>query len=229
MQNNYQLFYAGYAATMPSMYFNRVLMVSQYAQHHDPAVKNIFTSQFNYLRELGAPNVQLIKKAVDIAGAFEIGTKPMPRLPDDYFDWIKFYNEGFEKKFEITSTEYHSFTFARKAAEAMVNLGLMQTAIILSSHSNKNINLFPDIEKWIKEFSSITLLMFAPSVMLIRTTGKNCFEELKTLIEKGSEELGQLNIKQANEEGIAKFTSKVDSLLHDINVSFQTCVAALKD
>src|SRR3989344_1441086 len=226
--NNFQIFYAGYAATMPSMYFNRVLMVSQFAQHSNEDVKAAMTGQFNYLREQGGPNVQLIKKAVDIAGTFEIGTKPMPRLPDDYFDWIKFYTEGFEKKFEITSTEYHSFIFARKATEAMVNLGLMQTALILTTHSKKNINLFADIEKWIKELSSITLLMFAPSIMLIRSTGKNCFEELKTLIVNGADELSQLNITQANEEGITKFTDKVDSLLHEINMLFQTCATALK-
>ncbi len=229
MQNNYQIFYAGYAATIPSMYFNRVLMVSQFAQHPDEEVRKAFQSQFNYLRGEGAPNVQLIKNAVDIAGVFEIGTKPMPRLPEEYFEWIKFYVDGFEKKFEITSTEYHSFTFARKTAEVMVNLGLMQTAILLTTQSQKKTNLFSSVEKLVAEFNSITLLMFAPTVMLVRATGKHCFDELKDLIVNGGEELSQLKIASANDDNIAKFTSKVDSLLHEINLSFQTCVSALKE
>jgi hypothetical protein len=225
----YTKFYLGYSVCMPSLYFNRVLLVSKYTQHPDEQTRQVIAGQFNLLREQGRDNVTLIKKSVEIAENMGLATKPLPKFPNDYFDWHSHFVSSYESKFVVTTVEYHCFFFARKVTEAMVNLSLIQTALIITTGSEDKINLFQEINERVKELKIIAEMIQVPTIMLIRNTGNDCFEKLKlTVIAVGLEleKLAQINSRDTT--AVDTFTSKTDFSLQDIDVQFKACVEVLK-
>ncbi len=229
MENNYYTkFYLGYTVTMPSLYFNRVLLVSKNVEHPDEEAKKVIMGQFGLLREQGRENVMLIKKSVEIAEAFGMGTMPLPKFPNDYFEWYAHFVKTYETKFEVTTVEYHCFFFARKVTEVLVNLSLIQTAIIITTESKDKINLFQEVNSWVKEMNLFAVLLMAPVIMLERHARKGCFEQLKNSIIAVASELGNMPLADSKDANVEKFTNKVDSSLQNLNTEFKVCVEALK-
>src|ERR1700749_478588 len=125
MSQRFCLFYAGYTASAPSLYFNKVVLLNSYLQEYQEStwLKNLSQqlSDESYTTDAD------IKTALSSADYFKLEVMPQPSVPDAYFNWLKDYIAVFEEQFPLTRIEHYYFFYARKIAEMLLHLGMVHT------------------------------------------------------------------------------------------------------
>lgn len=221
------LFYTGYAATMPGIYFNRVLLISQNIQNPDEKIKQAMLDYFEMLKTQGGDNVRLITLAADNCRKLGIDIKPLPKFPNDFFDWQADLVKGFNEKFGPVSLEYHCFHFALGATMALVNLSLIQSALVLGLKSEGRFNILKDVAVWIKEFDQFLFRVRVPSVFLENKTNLSVFKETYNVLERCQTDLTPKIPTSFDKDSVDTFTALLDLYLKETGEQIKKCVGEL--
>jgi len=175
MSQRFTLFYAGFTAYMPALYFSQLEFIDL-CKTEENEVVNKYISEFSIsLKDKVYENNAHIKTAVSIAEHLEIKTLPNPLTYEDYFNWLSNYSDCFEKEFPMGRIDHYYFLFARKTAEILCNLGLLSTYIELTVSTHASLNLSKKIEKCLKDIEYILFKLMAAAALLSSEPRQNYF------------------------------------------------------
>lgn len=151
MSNSKGAFLAAYYIVYPATYFNKVLMVSELAQHPNPTVAAARDQWMKELKESGGQFVMQIKEAIKIAENFGIAYPPLPRFPEEYFNWVSELTQNFNQKFPSQSKEGLAFQLGFDLANTASNLSIMYASLFLQKETANVIDKTAQVQHLIKD------------------------------------------------------------------------------
>jgi hypothetical protein len=163
------LFLASYYSTKAAVYFNRVLLVSNLAQHPDPRVSALREVFFQKLRDSGRYYVENIKQANEIYLEMNLPALDLPRLPNDYFAWLSEFRANLRNTTTDQSNEQLIIDYAFYMASISTDLALLNWSKQLHLEAPLATNQFEQIESSINDIKN-TKFNWAAFAMLL---GKN--------------------------------------------------------
>ena len=160
-------FSAIYFARQASTYFNRVLMVSTIIENKKS--KAMGESLFDYLKENGQEYVNNLRFADSIYNSMRLPKLELPKVPDDYFIWIKDFSENMKQGLAPNSPEEHLYSLAANLGNLHCSASVLSWALLIHANENQAINQEETIKKMIVDIKSSKFVFAAPAMLL----GKN--------------------------------------------------------
>src|SRR3954469_10105898 len=102
MNQRLNLFFAGYCAYNPALYYGHKSLEHEFSTSEDDIVrKQMQLLSGSFKEEMFNPETDL-KNAITIAKKFDINTLKQPVDHATYFDWRENYTEQFESQFPMS-------------------------------------------------------------------------------------------------------------------------------
>ena len=219
-------FIASYLSTQSATYFNRVLIVSSLAQHPDDKVVEIRESFFESLKSGGKQYINNIIQANHIYTEMDLAELDLPRLPEDYFNWV----EAFRKNLRATTTDQSAeqliIDYAYHMGSICTDLALLAWALYMHLHAPAAPNQIPQIENSIADsqrsktiWSSTAMLLGQKEELHVMWTEWKTLNDLLNqlyafdLINKPENQEAALNFADAL---LPKFHETVDKLIESL-------------
>ncbi len=203
---------AGYYIAYPGTYFNKVLIISELAQHPDIKVAAVRDRWMQELKESGGQFVNQIGEAVKIANHFEVGAPPMPKFPNEYFDWAGGIYKAFKAKLLHGSSEVLAFDQGFHLANIASNCNIIKACLHLQLETNGVIEKTELINHLIIDSLNSDLLLGGGAILLSRSLNNGkIHEDWKLMSDKLKVNLSGFLPKMENEQ-IKEFIEKTDQV-----------------
>lgn len=165
---NKRLFMAGYYMAYAVTYFNKVLIVSQLSAFTDKETVATRDKMMVELKESGSQFVTMIKEASNIASFLQIGTPPLPKFPDDYFNWVSATIKAFDNKYPVMTVEGMLFHTGFDLGNIGSNCSIINTCFEIENQTNLTINKTDQIQLLIKDIFNSDYILAGRSLLLAR-------------------------------------------------------------
>lgn len=221
-----KLFLASYLSTDASTYFNRVLIVSNLAQHPDPKVSEFRESFFQSLRNTGRQYVENIQHANSIYRELNLPELELPRFPDDYFTWVDKFRKYLRGTAPEKSEEQWIVDYGFYMASLCADLSILIWSLNLHLYALEAPEQLTQIEKTISD-SNNTKFLWAGTALLLGQNNNLRFlwEEWQSL----NNLLEQLFTKAdvSNRNKLVETLSFLEALLPKFHEKFEIIVQKL--
>jgi hypothetical protein len=229
MSQRFSLFYAGFTANAPALYFNQLLFLDSCVESEDEFVLKTIPKFSKSIREKEDEYHSYIKTAISIANHFEIETLPQPVYSKDYFDWLTHYVDMIERQFPMARIDHYYFLYARKVAEILSNIGLLKTYIDILLDVNQQMDLSKKIEKCLKDTEFILFKLMAAAALLSSEPRQNYFNVFYRLINQEFQPFAKVDVAALQEADLMSLNVKLDDYRIIVNDGFKKCVGMLKE
>ena len=229
MSQRFTLFYAGFTAYAPALYFNQLELIASCKNDEDEAVENYISTLSKEVGDKEFESISHLKTAISIAGSMEIEILPQPFNFEDYSAWLNHYTTCFEKEFPMGRIDHYYFLFARKISEISVNLGLLNTYVDLMTSSKGSMDLSRKIEKCLKDIEYILFKLMAAAALLSSEPRQNYFNVYYRSLCQEYLPFKDIDTKALEEADLKKlhgFAQDFDLVVMD---GFKKCIGLLKE
>lgn len=228
MTQRFNLFYAGFTAYLPALYFNRLWLASRYASGGEGELPCVRTLRQDTEQQWDEYLTHL-KTAESIADHFQIVLLQRPRNFSDYFSWLTHLTEQFEKQFPMSRIDHYYFLYARKLAEIICNSALIATYADLHVDSGGQLNMHSGIEKCLRDNEYILFKLVASSALLSSEPRHLFFNSNYKKINDDFQEFRHLNPVEMEAEALRKLGSRMNAYSLNVMEGFKGCIGALKE
>lgn len=229
MSQRFNLFYAGYTAYLPSLYFGELAFLNSCEQEETETLRLCANSRLKICVHDEPENVSHVKTAMSIANHFKVETLPMPTGHKDYFEWLSHYTDTFEKQFPMSRIDHYYFLYARKVAEIMCNSGLTRMYVDVTLDINRQHDFTPKIEKCLKDSEYILFKLMAAAALLSSEPRQNYFNVYYREICNEFAVFKELNVAQMGDKELKDLNSSLLAFETSVTNGFKKCIALLKD
>jgi hypothetical protein len=229
MSQRFSLFYAGFTAYAPALYYHQLEFIDHCQDENDEAVRAYISELSSRLGESVYESDTHIKTAISLAEHFELEVSPRPDSPQDYFLWLGHYIESVERQFPMARIDHYYFLFARKVSEILCNLRLLKTYIDLQLRVEAAPDVSRKMDKCLKDTEYILFKLMAAAALLSSEPRQNYFNVYYKLL---CEKYIPLKGIEAHLLGKAEMTQLVKALeTYELVVmdGFKKCIALLKE
>lgn len=227
MSQRFCLFYAGYTASAPSLYFNKVVLFDNYLSQNSENRKLSKLSEQVY--DLKFESTSDLKTAISIADHFKLDVMPQPALPGDYFEWLKDYTAAFEEKFPLTRIEHYYFFYARKIAEMLSHVGMLHALAELAQCLNLQESVLRQMDTYLSETETLIFRNRAATALLSSEPRHSCFMALYNDINKEFEKFKAIDPLKLDAVSLKQFQKDLDDLKCKTLDGFKRCIGLLKE
>lgn len=227
MSQRFCLFYAGFAASAPSVYFNKMALFDQYLPLQNNIVQNEkFSNDLQYLRY---ENETSIRTAISIADYFKLSVLPEPVDSEEYFKWLKHYISVFEEQFPLTQIDHYYFLYARKIAEFLAHASLVSALADIALLSNDTVNLFYEIDKHLSELETVVFKTMAAAALLSSEPRHGYFRTFYAEVTTAFEKFKIVHASDLDKNGLKALQKDIEEFKYLILNGFKRCITLLKE
>ncbi len=229
MNHRFNLFYAGYTAYLPSLYYNQLSLVQNYQTQEDEEVRTFLTKLCDTLKQKEDGYDSYLKSAVRIAEDFELEIMPRPSSHTEYFTWLAHYTDTFERQFPMSRIDHYYFLYSRKLAEVYAHLGLIKFYIGLTLDLNNRLELKHRIDKSLKDAEYIIFKMMAAAALLSSEPRHHYFNAFYKLMSNDYKSFKEVNVQEMDEQQFKVLNQDVDKYQCTIEDGYNKCIGLLKE
>lgn len=227
MSQRFCLFYAGYTASAPILYFNKMALLTNWQPEENKQDNLRNLSQ--QVQDLNYESVCSIKTAISIADHFKVDVLPEPSVPDDYFKWLKDYTYAFEEQFPLTRIEHYYFFYSQKIAEILAHIGMISTLSELAQQLHLQENVLKQIDKYLSETEVLIFKNKAATALLSSEPRHSYFRKLYNEINANFEKFKTLKVLGFNTNDLQTLRENMEEFKFSILNGFKQCIVVLKD
>lgn len=229
MRQRFNLFYTGFTASLPSLYFSKLNLKDTFSQNEDDHLQSVLTRYFQSLSDEKPEYDSHLISALNLTRTFDIDGFQIPETSSEYFTWLDELVNEFDDHFPMGRIEHYYFLYSRKIAELIKNMGLIKTYVDIQILTKQSIDLSKKIENCIKDSEFIVFKLMAPSALLSSEGRQTCFNSLYKEINEEILNFKGIDPKQLNESELLNLKSKADHFHVLLMNGFKNCIAQLKD
>jgi hypothetical protein len=229
MSQRFSLFYAGFTAYAPALYFNQLAFINTYEAHEDELVRNCISEFSKTISDKEPECMTHIKTAISIAKGFEIETLPHPAAAKDFFAWLSHYVDTIERQFPMSRIDHYYFLYARKISEVLCSTGLIKTYVDMALALNTRIDLSKKIEKCLKDAEYIIFKLMAAAALLSSEPRQNYFIVYYRLLSQEFQGFKNIDLSELNDDGLKQLRANVEKYETVIMDGFKKCIGMLKE
>jgi len=227
MSQRFCLFYAGFAASAPSVYFNKMELLDQYLPLQNANGQNEkFSNDLQYLRY---ENDTSIKTAISIAGYFKLDVLPEPVDSEDYFKWLKHYINVFEEQFPLTQIDHYYFLYARKIAELLAHTVMVSALTELALVQKEPVDLFYEMDKHLSELETVIFKTMAAAALLSSEPRHGYFRAFYAEITSAFAQFKTIHASELDNSGLKALQKNMEAFKYLILNGFKRCIILLKE
>lgn len=223
------LFFAGYSAYAPSLYFNKLSFVNQYEGCQDPVLRHFSLCFSEELTESAYEQESNLRTANSLAAHFEIPVPGEPRNPVSYFEWLNSYVEGFEREFPMSRMDHYYFLYSRKLAEIFSNLGQAESFLRSEHQIRDHAFLMKKVNNCLKDSEYILFKLIASAALLSSEPRQNYFNTLYKQLNSGYDPFRGRNLSDMDIAGQQQLCADISSYRSSIKEGIKKCVSMLKE
>lgn len=229
MSQRFTLFYAGFTAYAPALYFSQLEFIEYCNNEKDDGLSAYITKFSNTLQDKEYESNTHLKTAISVAETLDLDILNHPQTFEDYFRWVSHYTESFEREFPMARIDHYYFLFGRKISEILNNLGLLKTYVDLTLSQEASLDLTKKIEKCLKDIEYILFKLMAAAALLSSEPRHNYFnvfyrsmcQEFNALKEIKLDDLKEQDLQHIN-----KLREDYDLLVME---GFKKCIGLLQE
>ncbi len=229
MSQRFTLFYAGFTAYAPALYFNQQQFLEACKTEENQVLDKYLSKLSDGLKEKSYECATHLKTAISVAKQLEIEILPQPLVHEDYYNWVMHYTDCFEQQFPMGRIDHYYFLFSRKISEILANLGLLKTYADASLSTNGSIDLSRKIEKALKDIEYILFKLMAAAALLSSEPRQNYFNVYYRSLCQEFQPFKSIQASGMEEKDFHKLRTLVEE--YDILVTdgFKKCMDLLKE
>ena len=229
MSQRFTLFYAGFTANAPALYFNQLEFIGFCKNEGDELLKPFISKFSNTLQDKVVECTSNLKAAINLAEHFDMEILPEPQNPEEYFNWVFHYTECFEKAFPMARIDHYYYLFSRKIAEIICNMSLLETYIDLRLSYVSTLDLSKKMEKCLKDTEYILFKLMAAAALLSSEPRQNYFNVFYRSLCQEFTPLKGVNIMEIEESELKKVSSTVKEYDLVVMDGFKKCMSLLEE
>lgn len=229
MSQRFSLFYAGFTAYAPALYFNQLEFIETCKEEESELLKNYIHDFTHKLKDKVYENSTHITTAINVARHWDMELPPEPLTHEDYSSWLMHYTESFEKEFPMGRIDHYYFLFARKIAEILSNLGLTKTYVDLTLKTGNSIDLTRKIEKCLKDTEYILFKLMAAAALLSSEPRQNYFNVFYRTLCQEFQPFKEMNLEDLTEADLKKLDASIQEYDMIVTDGFKKCIGMLKE
>lgn len=229
MSQRFTLFYAGYTAYAPALYFHQLDFIDICRNEESEAVKNYISDCRNNLQSAEYECTTHIKTAASVAEHLDIEIPALPTNSQDYFQWLARYTESFEREFPMARIDHYYFLFARKISEIICNLGLLQVYLRFPVSAAVSFDLSRKTEKCLKDIEYILFKLMAAAALLSSEPRQNYFNVYYKAICQEFTPFKGIEAGSMEEPELRKLGAALAEYELSVMNGFKKCIGLLKE
>lgn len=229
MSQRFSLFYAGFTAYAPALYFNQLAFINTYEAEEDQRVRDYISEFCKTLSDKEDEYASHIETAISIASHFEIETLPHPFASKDFFNWLNHYIDTIEKQFPMSRIDHYYFLYARKISEILCCIGLVKTYITITLDLDGQLDLSRKVEKCLKDAEYIIFKLMAAAALLSSEPRQNYFIVYYRTISQEFQGFKNINFPELNSQEIKQLLAELEKYELVVTDGFKKCVGMLKE
>jgi hypothetical protein len=227
MSQRFCLFYAGYTASAPSLYYNKLVLLNNYLPEEQSLGQ--FKNLSEQTHDLSYESLSNIKTAISIANYFKLHVLWQPTVAEEYFEWLKDYVHAFEEEFPLTRIEHYYFYYSRKIAEMLSHIGMIITLCDLAQYLNLQENILKQIDTHLSEIEILIFRHKAATALLSSEPRHGCFRELYNEINTSFEKFKNLKPLAFEAADLKSLQANLEDFKYVVLNGFKKCIVSLKE
>ncbi|MCC6371765.1 MAG: hypothetical protein IT236_12220 [Bacteroidia bacterium] len=166
MSQRFCLFYAGYTACAPSLYYDQVALYEQLLQQNDSTVKSGIENMYKMLDASRKEGEAFINTSIEFAHQFSVSIPPKPDSAPAYYNWRHAFITTFEGEFPMTKIDHYYFLFGRRLSELICNADVLCSYFVLLKKFDNHPIVLRRADKAIKDMEYGLFKMMASAALL---------------------------------------------------------------
>jgi hypothetical protein len=227
MSQRFCLFYAGYTASAPTLYFNKMALLNNWLPEENK--QNNIQRLSQQVQDLNYESISSIKTAISIADHFKVDVLPAPDFPEDYFKWLKDYTHAFEDQFPLTRIEHYYFFYSQKIAEILAHVGMISTLSELAVHVQQPESILKQIDKYLSETEFLIFKNKAATALLSSEPRHSYFRTLYNEINTNFEQFKTIKVSELKDTDLQELRKSMETFKFSMLSGFKKCIVLLKD
>lgn len=229
MSQRFTLFYAGFTAHAPALYFNQLNFIDDCKSTDDEASQHYATKLLEALQDKYSESSTHIKTAISVANHMSIEILPEPNSFEDYFHWLAHYIQCFESQFPMARIDHYYFLFARKISEVLCNIGLLSTYVEFMNASGASLDLSKKTDKCLKDTEFILFKLMAAAALLSSEPRQNYFNTFYRTLCQEFQKFKNIKINEMSTAELKKLNDALKDYDLVVMDGFKKCVGILKE
>jgi hypothetical protein len=229
MNQRLSLFFAGYYAYNPALYYSQRQLISEFSELKEPDLSGVANRIENELIEAHFEPESNLRAAMSIASKFEINGLTEPGDFAGYFDWREHYTSEFEALFPMSRIDHYYFLYARKLAEVYCNVGFAGKLLKLRNEVPPEVYLERKIDKCLKDSEYIFFKLIAAAALLSSEPRQSCFNQHYRHLLKQYEQFKGMESKTIQDADSERVQASLITFSTEVENGIKECVAVLKE
>jgi hypothetical protein len=229
MNQRLSLFFAGYCAYNPALYYGQKSLVDEFSSSEDEILRGQINLLSQSLADAHFEPESNIATAISIAEKLEIKTLKKPVDPSTYFDWRENYTEQFESQFPMSRIDHYYFLYSRKIAEVFSNIGLAEKLLGIKYFLSGECPADRKIDKYLKDSEYILFKLIAAAALLSSEPRHSCFNQHYRQLSQGYQQFKDITAGTLDREEIPALCNRLLNYQRDVEKAVKECVVVLKD
>lgn len=230
MSQRFTLFYAGFTAHAPALYFSQVQFLDDCRLTGESSLEKYISKLSDTIRDSRDESATHLKTAISVADHLEIEILPQPDTFEDYFNWLTHYIQCFETHYPMGRIDHYYFLYARKISEILLNVGLLETYIQFQlSEAGSPLDIHRKMDKCLKDTEYILFKLMAAAALLSSEPRQNYFNTFYRTLCQEFLPFKELELTALS----ASDLNKLDGSLKEYNLvvmdGFKKCISLLKE
>lgn len=223
----FNLFYAGYTASLPASYFQKQKILEGLTDIESASIKTAINSYLTSLLDDKPVQISNLTSALNLAETFDLAIFELPNTSSDYFKWFEDYVFAFESKFPMMKVEHYYFLYARKIAEILSNLEQIILYVDLQLLMKDSIDYHTQLTNSILNCEFIVFKLMAPAALLAGEPRHGCFNVFYKQLNEHIQKLGEFKKDRLDDKSlIALKVCSEEFKVHILN-AMKRCITTL--
>ncbi|PBQ33947.1 hypothetical protein CNR22_19920 [Sphingobacteriaceae bacterium] len=229
MSQRFTLFYAGFTAYAPALYFSELEFIEFCKNEKDEVLSEYISKFSDTLQDKYYESNAHLKTAISVAEHLDIDIQKHPQSFEEYFNWVSHYTECFEREFPMARIDHYYFLFARKISEILNNLGLLKIYTDLKISHESSPDLSKKMEKCLKDIEYILFKLMAAAALLSSEPRQNYFNVFYRSICQEFHAFKGIDLNDLQEPQLKQLKKMVEDYNLHVMDGFKNCISMLKE
>lgn len=229
MSQRFSLFYAGFTANTPAMYFEKMSFLKEHELEPNDLIHNCIIRLSGEIIARQEEFTSYLKIANSLAARFDFGGMPEPSDAEAYTKWLSNYIQIFENEFPMNRIDHYYFHYARKISEIIGNMGLAKCFTELTLATERQMDMSHKIEKYIKDTDYILFKLMASAALLASEPRQNYFNVFYKNMTNEFSCFKNLQPQTMPEAELKQLVENLDTYSCSVMDGFKKCIGMLKE
>jgi len=229
MNRRFCLFYAGFTASAPSLYYYQLSFIHSNLElttsnSNSSPLDTFYRNIYEYDNE----NRAMIVTAQSLAGHLNLQLSSIDMRQEEYFNWRDRYQEAISEQYPSTKIEHYYFCYAQKIAETLTNIGLIQTYITVGVKLGESEKYLNEIKNCFNNIEKSIFNMTASSALLSNEPQHLYFREFYNELKAHFEKIKRKQIADVPLYDLQQMNADLENMRCFVWDGFKRCIGILK-